>query len=864
MPDETSILGTAHIQQARGGWFNRIGRGGSTTSNVSASLKFDIPGLKDFKGQLDAIGKSLEALNTSFTKLAKAPEAFSRSLEGVVKQMKAIQAAQVQGNRFVTTGTPPSKDPVGQATAAAQGAGGSSGGGGLGGVGGKMGVAGGIGKAVGDAVQNVTKAMFARFDANMQQAIGSDFYASRMAMYAGGGAPRTSAGIFRQQGRQGFGFMASDMMQGNAVMYQGTGIGAYYGATGIAGQKFGSYASSIKQMQEVMPGLDATQGASAQSAIFNNVQGIKLARAMLGPTVTPYGPGGQNKTQGQYFRDILNRLQKLPRPNGQHGAWTKDDLMRMNFPGSRLNAWLSAILPEEVLPMWYEWAIANAAVGGLSDDPNTAKKQLEGVRGRSLATNAQETSNRQAQQEATFTGQQYGTMNARLDYEKQVIGILQMIDDKLKAIYSVLGRVPGAGQGAASKGLGMAAGALVGGGIGFLLGGPAGAVVGAGLGMGAMNGDPGYMPMGDPEGSTSHLTPDLRKRVNAMMAANPNLVISSSYRDSRRQQSLQGKGPFAPMGKSRHGRGQAVDFGGDVGWLAKNARKFGLETASRYGEPWHVQLAGTTTMGDPIDPAATARQAEAGLNNALIGRFFSSLDQSGSGSTSSGGGTANLGAAGNGGAATGTGGALDLGKGALSADQVVQVLHNAGFSGDALVTFAGIANRESGWTPSAHRSTVDKSLMRGDLGLLQINYTNVPALVKAGVITSAQDLLDPNKNAAAAYYLARGGSNLAPWTAGKGGWQEGGDAMYGVKQSALDAARQAAQAAGFLGDAGYAPAMSGGGGNISLQGGPTIMFNNTFQLSFPYGTSQASIKTAARQLSQELRVQMNTAVSRSN
>lgn len=864
MADDTTILGTAHIQSSRSGNIFQRATGRGATGNVSASLKFDIPGLKDFKSQLEAINKSLEQLDKTFARLAKAPEAFSKSLENSVRQMKALQAAQVQGNRFVTTGTPPSKDPVGQATAAAQstGSGGGAGGGG---------VAGAVGQAVNKAVQQVTTAMFKRFDANMQQAIGADVYASRMAMYAGGGSPRTSAGIFRQEGRNGFGFMATDMVQGNAVQYQGTAIGGYMGASGVAGQKFGAYATSIKQMQEVMPGLDAQQGASAQTAILNNVQGIKMARAMLGPTVTPYGANGQNKTQGEYFRGILTALQKMPRPNGQNGAWTKDDIMRMNFPGSRLNAWLSAILPAEAIPMWMEWAIANAAVGGLSDDPNQAKKQLEGVRGRSLATNAQETQNRAAQQEATFTGQQYGTMNARMDYEKQMIGILQSIDGVLKDIYAVTGRVPGAAQGGVSKGLGMLAGGLVGGGIGFLLGGPAGAVVGAGLGMSATSGDPGYMGdpgfMGDPEGGTSHLTPDLRKRVNAMMQANPSLMISSSFRDSRRQQSLQGKGPFAPSGKSKHGRGQAVDFGNQLGWVAKNARKFGLETAARYGEPWHVQLAGTTTMGDPIDPSAMARKTEDAQRTALItgvqARWAATSSTTASGGTG-GTGAANTGAAGNGGASTGTGGALDLGKGSMTAEQVVQTLYNAGFRGDSLITMAGIANRESGWTPSAHRSNRDKSLMVGDLGLLQINYSNIPGLIKAGVISSNADLFDPAKNAAAAFFLARGGSNLAPWTAGKGGWQEGGDAMYGVKQSALDAARTAAQGLGYMGDAGYAPAMGGGGGNVTMQGGAQITFHNTFQLSFPNGASQGSIKVAAQQIGRELKSQMSTAVSRSN
>src|SRR6185503_2859058 len=112
MADDTTILGTAHIQSSRSGSFSQRASGRGATSNVSASLKFDIPGLKDFKAQLEAINKSLGDLDKTFARLAKAPEAFSKSLENNIKQMKALQAAQVQGNRFVTTGTPPQRDPV--------------------------------------------------------------------------------------------------------------------------------------------------------------------------------------------------------------------------------------------------------------------------------------------------------------------------------------------------------------------------------------------------------------------------------------------------------------------------------------------------------------------------------------------------------------------------------------------------------------------------------------------------------------------------------------------------------------------------------------------------------------------------------
>ena len=833
--DEVSIGGTVNIGRPRR--FDRL-RGGGGTHNISASLKFDIPGLKDFKTQLDAINKSLETLNTTFTKLAAGPAAFSKQLTNIVSQMKLLQAAQIKANYM------PQQPAMTQATAMGlPGMGGGTGGtGGTGGGGSGGSRDGGFGQVVTKGIE----AMMKRFDAGMSKAIAADTYVSRMATYAGAGNPSRPGAILRDQGKNGFGFMATDLVQGEQVLYQGTGIGAYAGAGGVAGQRGQAYTTSIKQMQETMPGLDATQAASGQSAIYNNVQGMKMARAMLGNSVLPFktdGPGkGQRKTQQEYFRDVLTALQKLPRPDGSTGAWSKDDIMQMNFPGSRLNAWLSAILPEEVIPMWYEWAITNAAVsaagkGQLSDDPKTAKKQRESVFGRSLATNAQETTNREAQKDAQFGGEQYGAMNARLDYEKKTLGVLSHIDSMISGIYGIFGRVPSLMQGGV-------AGAI--GGVVSFIGG-------------LFGGDPGYM--GDPESSTSHLTPDLRKRVNSMMKANPNISITSAYRDNKRQGDLykQGGGPFAPSGKSKHGRGQAIDLGppSQFGWIAKNARKFGLDSATQYREPWHVQLMGTLGIGDPPDPSGSARNLEGKMADSLIAQFIASQGTSGASTTtpsSSTGATSSAPAT----ATTYTPG--DNGK--LTADQMVHLLHDAGFSGEDIVKMAGISYRESGgWNPNAfngNAGTGDKSY-----GLWQINMLGGLAkdrlpLVQAAGGSKEEDLLNPEISAKVLYQMwSKSGYN--PW-----GPYKGVSELNNVPQKALDEARAAAQQAGYLGDAGYAAPVGGGGGstNVSVGGGTTVSFNNTFQLSFPNGASQQSVQTAVRQIAERLEPQMRRMVSR--
>lgn len=56
-----------------------------------------------------------------------------------------------------------------------------------------------------------------------------------------------------------------------------------------------------------------------------------------------------------------------------------------------------------------------------------------------------------------------------------------------------------------------------------------------------------------------------------------------------------------------------------------------------------------------------------------------------------------------------------------------------------------------------------------DWGLMQINDVNVPRLIKAGVITKAEDLLDPETNVMAAAWL-RGQDGWQPWDASKKNW----------------------------------------------------------------------------------------------
>src|SRR3982750_110473 len=102
---------------------------------------------------------------------------------------------------------------------------------------------------------------------------------------------------------------------------------------------------------------------------------------------------------------------------------------------------------------------------------------------------------------------------------------------------------------------------------------------------------------------------------------------------------------------------------------------------------------------------------------------------------------------------------------ALSGEQIAQIAAQAGFSGRELIYMVGIAKRESGWDPAAHRTDSDKSKNLGDRGLWQINSGNDQTLIANHIITRREDLYDPVINAKAAWFLSGQGKNdLSPWT----------------------------------------------------------------------------------------------------
>ena len=149
--------------------------------------------------------------------------------------------------------------------------------------------------------------------------------------------------------------------------------------------------------------------------------------------------------------------------------------------------------------------------------------------------------------------------------------------------------------------------------IGTMIAPGVGTLIGAGIGAaGALANR--YLPkswtavhdilgfLGDPptgSTTTAGLQPNLSQGVHAMMRDNPKLKISSGYRTQQQQKNLYamkgGQGVASP-GHSQHQAGKAVDIGppSQLGWVAANAKRYGLHLPAPSQEPWHLQA-----MGDP-------------------------------------------------------------------------------------------------------------------------------------------------------------------------------------------------------------------------------------------------------------------------
>ena len=395
-------------------------------------------------------------------------------------------------------------------------------------------------------------------------------------------------------------------------------------ASGIPGRS--GFFESVRQMQLLTPGVAAGSMATTLSNYLGNTQSQQMGMFLGQGAFTMVGQGGRYKSLAEWAESILKFLSEQ-RPGGTQGTrFSKDELMAQNFPGSNINAWFRMMgTPQTMVDYWWQYALANADKrnpitksimrdGQYLSPTEIMQSNIAADRGMDLGYERLRSVTQGTRRDYLMGTQMYGLYNAREAADRRFNVGMQAADLTI----GQLARTTNAGAAMAlfptpimemllpimlklaSSPIGTAL---------SLAGNVEGAIKGAGSIAGgifnAINplGDPpvgDYGPLGS--SSTKHLSPDLAKRVDAMLSANPRLKISSGYRDTVTQNRLykNGVGRVGPASKSAHTRGWAVDIGptSELGWLQANAGRFGLQTASNVGEPWHVQMDGTMPVGD--------------------------------------------------------------------------------------------------------------------------------------------------------------------------------------------------------------------------------------------------------------------------
>lgn len=405
----------------------------------------------------------------------------------------------------------------------------------------------------------------------------------------------------------------------------------------LAGQRVGAlmtgtpdrngFFESARQMQVLNPGMSPTDISRTLAGYIGSVQSQQRGVFLGQGAFTMIGQGGRYKTLAEWAEGI-SKFFEQQRPGGAQGKrFTPEELISQNFPGSNINAWFQMMgVPPDMVDFWWQYVLTNrGSTPGSNVTASLLADMTGATRGINLGYERLRNVTQGTRREFLMGGGMYNLYATRESADRRFNVAMQGADAGLGQMFkgTALGRIfallptpiaeflmPYIMQFATSPvGLGAAALGGVIGGTSDLLQELGSGVVSGIQGIAARVGDPeSDAPVGDygyrGGTSTAHLSPDLASRVERMMRANPKLKISSGYRDTVTQNRLRRDGfdLVAPATRSKHTRGWAVDIGptSQGSWLAKNAHRFGLQSAANQGEPWHVQLAGTMPVGDAM------------------------------------------------------------------------------------------------------------------------------------------------------------------------------------------------------------------------------------------------------------------------
>ncbi|MEI6478635.1 MAG: hypothetical protein WCO52_06715, partial [bacterium] len=299
--------------------------------------------------------------------------------------------------------------------------------------------------------------------------------------------------------------------------------GAMSGYGNLDSAKSGAYFEGIRQMQLFTPEVGAENLAKQSSAFLANTGGHQKALMLTGGAMSGFGAGGVPKTLQEWAESTLKWFEGQ-RPGGDRGkAFSKEELATQQFPGSNMDAWFSSTdVPEYMREYFWQYVIGKASTG--SSDIAV----IIGERGQDLARERLRTMSAQSRRDFQVLGSSsnYEQFANREGQDRKFEEMMGQIDQKLTGL---MGDFLGPIMSALPTPL---ANLMV---TSFF---KVGAQVAAGASKAASN-LPGLGFMGDtpsPYGEygsqgLEHLDPSFASKVSNMMAANPNISVTSGYRD---------------------------------------------------------------------------------------------------------------------------------------------------------------------------------------------------------------------------------------------------------------------------------------------------------------------------------------------
>ena len=620
------------------------------------------------------------------------------------------------------------------------------------------------------------------------------------------------------------------------------------GTQGGQGRRAVGFLAGLQQMQAMNPMANVSDLTQTLGNFSSDVGAQKTGQMLTGGAFSIIGSGGKQKSLSQWADSILKWLEGLRPGSMRNKPFTYGDLMAQYWPGSNIDAWFNATgVSEGMKSYWWTYVLAKAQ----NTDPNW---QI-GAEPDNVAANRLKSTTVLSQTELGLAGQMSGAYANREQvntaFNSLVGGIQQRL---LPAASGIISKIPDPIEDLLFSLLNKATGDV---------------------------GDLGQNDFGST--SLAGLHPDMKSKVGAMMRANPNVRITSSMRNEGAQARLKNKGYSNVSGKSSaHTRGQAADLGprSQYGWIARNAKKFGMSSGVGVGEPWHVGMPG---IGDITDDINTALNAVLPGDNfdisdpmAMITSLFSKLFGMFGGTSAtpevkyipnlpnpftgimSAIGKGTFGSSSSGSSSTGTTASGPASQSGLAA---ARALYNAGFKTRSdLEEAVAISWRESKWNPGAINPNTS------DRGLMQINMAGNAGLM-ASMGYHEADLLDIQKNANIAYKAHINAMSSSPpggwWPWGlndSGVWDRNGNPLARTQGSnAADVVKQSGLP--VIGDVErmtpYQPMPQ-------QVGGSAVSFNNVFHISGGGGNSGIDARQTAKLVADHLETEMKQRLARTN